>query len=168
MLDISITYIYESNHLIPGLKEFSGEYNHKNKTLNYYYGDILIQTYAGDEAIEFKKQLEDGSKQKRLSKSEVTRIAARLCHVSIDKMKSGSRERDVVLARWFVWEYLSKYDFSQKKLGSIFGKDHATVHHGLSTLNDTKLHKYEEMRHEDYKLQVNKLHHRLRIKIAYE
>lgn len=51
-------------------------------------------------------------------------------------LKNKTRRRDVLFKRYFVYNELRNYGLSLSMIGEIFGKNHATVLHGLRVHKD--------------------------------
>jgi chromosomal replication initiation ATPase DnaA len=52
--------------------------------------------------------------------------------VSINELLSESRNQHVIIARWYAMAHIRKrFKLSTPQIGIIFGKNHATVLHGL-------------------------------------
>ena len=47
-------------------------------------------------------------------------------------LKTPERTRELVYQRYFMYKELRKYKLSLKQIGRLFGKDHATVLHGIN------------------------------------
>lgn len=58
---------------------------------------------------------------------EVAFVAARVCGTSIKKMKSKSRERNVVRARALCCNELKNKGYRVKEIGKIFNRNYTTV-----------------------------------------
>ena len=86
---------------------------------------------------------------KERSLDEIKHIASICTGASVESfMKTSkekeSRNRDSVRARMLCYSYLRNYNYSLAYIGSLFsGRDHATVLHGLKTLQRDLESKYK-------------------------
>lgn len=73
-------------------------------------------------------------------------------NVSTEKIISKSRERRLVWIRYILYNYLKTIgSMTLSEVGKVFGRDHATVIHGLKKHNDfTQWNDYEYIELSDY------------------
>ncbi len=88
--------------------------------------------------ITIKEILMDISPSEKINRpiKEIMFFAARSSNTSINRLMNGSRERQNVLARSLVYYALKKQGYTLVEIGKRFGKDHATVLHGLRSLKN--------------------------------
>lgn len=108
----------------------------------YYYRD--------DSGFIFSKEIKIeailGYKSKSLA--SILKYISEKVEIPVDILKMKTRKREIVEARQFYFKEAKKQtNHSLAKIGAFVGKDHATVIHGIKTVNDVRevREKYEEL-----------------------
>ena len=61
---------------------------------------------------------------------------ARKLGIPVSAIYSKSRKTEVVTARQVYWRLMLNNGFSYSEIGRFFNKNHATIIHGISKIND--------------------------------
>jgi len=61
---------------------------------------------------------------------------AKSINIPIDKLKSKSRKREIVTARWAYWYYLQERRFTYEEIARIFNMNYSTVIYGVKKIRD--------------------------------
>lgn len=63
-------------------------------------------------------------------------VAANSTKVRPEDLRKKSRLKEVVFARWIVWDFLHNYGYSYPNIAKIYGyKTHTAILHGVKYLN---------------------------------
>lgn len=54
----------------------------------------------------------------------------------LEKLKSKSRKREVITARFIYWYHLRENRYTYEEIGRMFGMNHATVIHAVRTVDN--------------------------------
>jgi len=69
---------------------------------------------------------------------DILRTVSILSHISIERLKEKTREREIVEKRQFYFKRARDHTkCSLAQIGRLVGKDHATVLHGIKAVNNT-------------------------------
>lgn len=84
-----------------------------------------------------KYRVERGKKQKSFLFNDILESAAFACDTSVKAIKSKSRDREPVLARFLIFLYYKENTiFSLSYIGKLLDRNHATVISGLKSINN--------------------------------
>ena len=72
---------------------------------------------------------------KRPSIRYLTLRASDVTGIEVEKIKSRSRYPTVSTARHAIWLVAARAGFSRHQIGSVFGRNHTTVTHGVREAN---------------------------------
>lgn len=117
-----------------------------------YFGaevDHLIETINGVKAVKYI------SKESK----DIIAMVEKASGVSFSELKSGNRERNVVIARqyafWRLYQHTYSLGYPLVKIGNMLNRDHSTVLHSIKKIDEglsvndflvTEIHKrYEEL-----------------------
>ena len=56
--------------------------------------------------------------------------------LTVEKLKSDSRLREIVTPRQVYWHYLKSKGFGESEIGRMFNKNHATVIYGIDRVRE--------------------------------
>jgi len=70
---------------------------------------------------------------------DIELIASQATGIPVEDLMLKEKTERIVFARWLVWDYIKKYKYpfefdSLKMIGGLYGKNHATVLHGIKAL----------------------------------
>lgn len=75
--------------------------------------------------------------------------------ISRDGLKTKKRTRDLAYRRAYLYTRLREYRFPFEFIGSLFGKDHATVMNGIKIWESSKMYDDVKEIEKEYKPQID-------------
>jgi len=156
--------VTEHQHNMPGISEFTYRFKQKERSLQIFYKNILIEDFSGEQALEIFGCFNEKQEEKILPTTEVVRIAANCCMTITEGLYSKTKKEEYVFARWLVFYYMKTFStHSLAKIGAEFSQHHSTVSYSLKEINNSKLNGWRR----EYKLEfeniINKIHSKIGI-----
>ena len=124
---------YVAKNVNSNIRDLEGSLN----KLNAYY--ILGEKHeiTLEKAKDALKDFISPNTPNKITPQHIMDVVCEHLNVRPEDIKSKKRNEDIVVPRQIVMYLCSKYtDFSSTKIGEFLGKDHSTVLHGVSKLQD--------------------------------
>lgn len=124
---------YVAKNVNSNIRELEGSLN----KLNAYYilGDKREITV--EKAKDALKDIVSPNTPNKITPQHIMDVVCEHLNIKPEEIKSKNRKEEIVIPRQIVMYLCSKYtDCSSTKIGEFLGKDHSTVLHGVSKMED--------------------------------